>query len=160
MKKWWKHISEWELHKIEAFLWEWYSIPKVAKKLWRSKNTVYEIFKNNWVDYGKERKSYWPWWCITWRWKWKKKIYFTAQTIHNKRVKRKGEASKRYCRIEPWWKLEWYILAKIQEYLSPEQISWRWKRDHREKLSKDTIYSYIYSTHSELIKKYFRLFSS
>ena len=71
-------------------------------------------------------------------------------------MQRKSIAAKRYCRIESWWKLEKYILEKIQQYYSPKQISWRWRFECNEPLSKDTIYSYIYITHPELIKKFFR----
>ena len=157
MWKTWKQIDQWELSKIEILLSEWYSIPNVAKILWRSKNTLYELLKNNWVSYWIKRKSIWFYWLKNNRWKWKKKIYFDCKIIFNKRILRKSLASKRYSRIEPWWALDWYILERIiSQQWSPEQISGRWRLETTERLSKDTIYRYIYSNYFSLLKKYFR----
>ena len=72
------------------------------------------------------------------------------------REQRRSLASRRYCRIEAWGKLEGYILEKIKNAWSPKQISGRWRLETREKLSKDTIYRYVYSIHPELVQKYFR----
>ena len=159
-----KQISEWELDALEILLREWYSIPKAAIALWRNKTTIYRLFQTNDTSYNEKKYKY-IWWMI---WKtrkkvednlvvvWKKKLRFSAKLIHKKRVKRKSIASKRYCRIEKGWKLEWYILEKIREYYSPKQISWRRRIENNSPLSKDTIYSYIYSNYPELITKYFR----
>lgn len=158
MKKWIKQISEWEIYEIRILLKEWYSIPSVAKKVWRNKSTIYRLLRNNWVKYNqtKYRYTWWKWWHNTFRKEWKRKIQFIPRTIYLQRKKRKSIASKRYCRIIKWSKLEWYILEKIKKYYSPKQISWRWRIKSNEPLSKDTIYSYIYNTHPELIKKFFR----
>ncbi len=164
MNKWNKQIKEWELITIEILLREWYSIPKIAKALGRSKSTIYRLFKNNKIKYNQIKRRY-VWWMIWKTWKnikdnlisvWKKKIIFNSKITHKKRIKRKSIASKRYCRIKIWSKLEWYILEKIKQYWSPEQIGWRWKIETWESLSKDTIYSHIYNNHRELISKYFR----
>jgi len=132
-------------------------------KVWRNKSTIYRLLSNNWVEYNKPKyRHVWGKWWINWnnwdylRLEWKKKIQFIPRSIYLKRKQRKSIASKRYCRINPWWKLEKYILEKIQKYYSPKQISWRWRIKTDERLSKDTIYSYIYNTHRELIKKFFR----
>ena len=53
-------------------------------------------------------------------------------------------------------KLELFILKYIKKYWSPEQITWRWKEETKERLSKDTIYKFIYEEHPELIKKHLR----
>ena len=164
MNKWSTHMSEWELETLYVLLKEGYSIPKAAIAIWRDKTTIYRLFQKHDVKYNQNKWKYIGWMI----WKtgkkvednlvrvWKKKIQFNPNTIHNKRIERKSIASKRYRRIEPWWKLEWYILEKIKEYYSPKQISWRWRIRSNEPLSKDTIYSYIYNTHPELIKKFFR----
>jgi len=157
MTKSWKQIDLSELSKIEILLSEWYSIPNIAKLLWRSKNTLYELLKNNWIEYWIKRSSNWKNWSKKWRWKWKKKIMFCISIVSNKRNERKSLASKRYCRIEPWWILEWYILERItSQQWSPEQISGRWRLETNERLSKDTIYRFIYSNHFSLVKKCFR----
>lgn len=164
MNKWNTQMSEWELTAIEVLLKEWYSIPKVAKALWRNKTTIYRLFQNNDIKYNQTKWKYIGW--MIWKtWKkvkdnlvkiGKKKIQFNSKTIHNKRVERKSIASKRYCRIKSWSKVEWFILEKIKQYYSPKQISWRWRFENKSPLSKDSIYSYIYSNHRELISKYFR----
>jgi len=163
MKKWIKQITEWEIYEIRILLKEWNSIPQTALKVWRNKSTIYRLLSNNWVEYNKPKyRHVWGKWWINWnnwdylRLEWKKKIQFIPRSIYLKRKQRKSIASKRYCRINPWWKLEKYILEKIQKYYSPKQISWRWRIKTDERLSKDTIYSYIYNTHRELIKKFFR----
>lgn len=163
MKKWIKQISEWEIYEIRILLKEWFSIPKVAEKIWRNKTTIYRLLSNNWIKYNeiKYRYIWWKWWIKQnideyLRIEWKRKIQFNPRNIFLLREKRKSIASKRYCRIKPWSKVEWFILEKIKEYYSPKQISWRWRALCWETISKDTIYSYIYNNHRELISKYFR----
>ena len=163
MKKWIKQITEWEIHEIRILLKEWNSIPKTAEKIWRHKTTIYRLLSNNNVKYNKikYRYTWWKWWIKEnpdeyLRAEWKKKIQFIPRNIFLQRKQRKSIASKRYCRIEKWSKIEKYILKKIKEYYSPKQISWRWRTLYWEPISKDTIYSYIYNTHPELIKKFFR----
>lgn len=159
-----KHLSEWELQALEVLFQEWYSIPKAAIALGRNKTTIYRLFQTNNIAYNEDKWKY-IWWMIGSTGKkvednlvkvGKKKIHFSAKQVHKKRIKRKSNASIRYCRIEKGWKLEWYILEKIQQYYSPKQISWRWRNATSERLSKDTIYSYIYSNYPELIAKFFR----
>ncbi len=59
-------------------------------------------------------------------------------------------------RIIRWSVFEQYIVKWIKLYWSPEQIAWRWKKDTWEKVSKDTIYRFIYQYYPWLIKEYFR----
>ena len=153
-----KQINEWEIYEIRVLLREWYSIPNVAQKIWRNKTTIYRLLKTNWVKYNviKYRYIWWKWGHNSFKEEWKRKIQFIPRNIFIQRQKRKSIASRRYCRIEKWSKVEKYILEKTQEYYSPKQISWRWALKTDERLSKDTIYSYIYNTHPELIKKFFR----
>lgn len=164
MTKWNHQLKEWEVYEIWILLKEWYSIPKIAEKVWRHKTTIYRLLKNNWIAYNETKYKY-IWWRIGNTKKvvsehrkkvGKKKIQFQARTIFLQRKARRSLASKRYCRIEQWSKEEKYILEKIQNYYSPEQISWKRALENKTPLSKDTIYSYIYTNHSELICKYFR----
>jgi len=153
MKKWIKQITEWEIYEIRILLKEWYSIPQTARKVWRNKSTIYRLLKNNWVEYN-QTKYRSNWYYL--REEWKRKIQFHPRTVFLKRKIRKSVTSRRYCRIEIWSKVEWFILEKIKEYYSPKQISWRRKLENYSPLSKDTIYSYIYNNYPELISKYFR----
>jgi IS30 family transposase len=163
MKKWIKQMSEWEIYEIRILLKEWYSIPQTALKVWRHKSTIYRLLSNNDVKYNeiKYRYTWWKWWIKAnkddyLRIEGKRKIQFSARSVFLKRKLRRSISSVKYCRIEIWSKIEKYILEKIKQYYSPEQISWRWRIENKSPLSKDTIYSYIYNNHSELIAKYFR----
>lgn len=179
MIKWKTQIHEWELHEIRVLLVEGYSIPKIAEKLGRSKSTLYRLFQNNGIPY-KERKVQYVWWkkwnrekdyVLDWKRKneeplqapitlfrenGKRKPQIIPRQVYLLRESRRSLASRRYCRIEPWGKLESYILEKIKNAWSPKQISGRWKLETLETLSKDTVYRHIYSHHKELIRKYFR----
>ena len=157
MKSKWQ-IQEWELHEIRVLLVLWYSIPEISIKIGRHKTTLYRLFQVNGINYKEKRYRYvWgKWWYRRFREDGKRKIQLLPRDVSLQREKRKSAASKRYCRINPWWKLEWFILEKIKTYYSPKQISGKWNLETSETLSKDTIYRYIYSTHPELIKKYFR----
>lgn len=158
MKLWQTHISEGELHEILVLLKEGYSIPKVAEKIGRQKSTLYRLFSKNNVPYGVIRWQYVGWKsgksllqergkCV---------VRFYPETVHSSRQLRRSVASRHYHRIHTWSRLEGYILEKLKNAWSPKQISGRWTFETWEKLSKDTIYRFIYSTHRHLIAKYLR----
>lgn len=169
-----KHqINEWELHEIRVLLVEGYSIPEVAKKLGRSKSTLYRLFQNNGIPYKETRYQYIggktgnrnkPYKVATegvssitlLRKNGKNKPQIRPRQIYLMREQRRSDASRRYSRIQNASKLALFIEQKIRKRWSPEQISGRWRRDTGERLSKDTIYRYVYSTHREWIRKYFR----
>lgn len=155
----WKHqIREWELYEIRVLLAEGYSIPKIAGKLGRNKTTLYRLFRNNGVAYCETKLQYvwWKSWRPLFRKDGKKKIQLHPGRVFSLREKRRRDASRRYCRIKPWGDLEKYILEKTKNAWSPKQISGRWNLETSETLSKDTIYRYVYSTHPELVSKFFR----
>jgi len=159
-----RQMKEKELEVFRVLLDEWYSIPKCAETMWYHKTTLYRLLSSNNILYNQKKHKY-IWWRV---WKTqkricdnlevigKKKIQFSSSHVHNKRKKRKSIASKRYCRVEKWSDVEQYILKNIQEYYSPKQISWRRKLSTWEQLSPDTIYSFVYLNHPELVSKYFR----
>jgi IS30 family transposase len=173
MIKWKTQIHEGELHEIRVLLVEGYSIPKIAEKLGRSKSTLYRLFQNNGIEY-KQRRFQYIWWkkwnrekdyvirvdgisqVALFRENGRRKPQFFPHHVYLLRERRRSLASRRYSRVEPWGKLENYILEKIKNTWSPKQISGRWRLETLEKLSKDTVYRYIYSHHKELIRKYFR----
>ena len=169
-----KHqIHEWELHEIRVLLVEGYSIPEVARKIGRNKSTLYRLFRNNGISYKESKFQY----IGGRRWNREKPYKIAAEGVSNipllrkngkkrpkllpdqiyhMREQRRSLASRRYCRIQNASNLELFIEQKIRKRWSPEQISGRWRRDTGERLSKDTIYRYVYSTHREWIRKYFR----
>lgn len=130
-----KHFTEKEIYAIEIYKKEWYNNYKISKKLDKSHTSINRIinkYKNpkTWIFNAKH--------CINE----KKKIKTNVNRKNRNRIKN----------IE----LENFVLKYIKKYWSPEQIAWRWKIEVWEKLSKDTIYKYIYENYPELIKKYFR----
>lgn len=153
-----KQIWEKELEVLKVLLGEGYSVPKCAKLLGYHKSTLYRLFQANGIVYKGRKYQYigWKWWWRVLRDVGKRKVQLFPHSVFLNRKNKKSIASKRYCRIEPWEELEKYILEHIQKYFSPKQISWRRTLETWEKLSKDTIYSYIYNTHPLLIKKFFR----
>ena len=135
------HITEKETIKIEIYLEEWFSKSKIARKLWRPPSTITREIKN----YSNP---------LNWN-------YESLYAINKRRnVKSKVNQNNRQ-RIMKESDLEIFILDKIKSSWTPEQISWRWKMEKKldskeNKLSKDTIYSYIYKEYPELIKPFFR----
>lgn len=155
----WKHqIQEGELHEMRVLLVEGYSIPQIALRLGRSKSTLYRLFQKNGVSYGERRYRYVGWKSgeRIYREDGEKKIQMLPRNIYLQRERRRSLASRRYVRITSWGKLESYVLEKLKNAWSPKQISGRWKLETGEKLSKDTIYRFVYSMHKELIWKHFR----
>ena len=153
-----RQMWEKELEVFRVLLVEGYSIPKCAEVLGYNKSTLYRLLQKHNIPY-KERRYRYVWWKWGWRClrdEWKRKVQLLPRNIYLARKQQKSIASRRYCRIEPWGALEKFILEHIREYYSPKQISWRWRLLSDESLSKDTIYSYVYNNHPELIKKFFR----
>jgi len=153
-----RQMKEKELEVFRVLLVEWYSIPKCAEILWYNKTTLYRLLQVHNIPYKERRYQYvwWKWWGRVLRDIWKRKIQFQSRSIQLARKKRKSIASVRYCRIKKWSVEERYVIEWIKEYYSPKQISWRRRIENKSPLSKDTIYNYIYTTHSELVSKYFR----
>jgi IS30 family transposase len=66
-----------------------------------------------------------------------------------KRIK----ANARFRKIENDKSLRKYIIKKLKKYWSPEQISGRWNKLHKQKhIGKDAIYKYVYKKHKDLVK--------
>lgn len=142
-------LTEHELYSIEDRIREWWKDVKIAEYIHRDKSVISRLF----VRYPRE--------------------WFSALSVIEERFKKKSLATSHHTRIEPWGELEQFILKKIQKRWSPEQIAESWKKEQKERsqqgepyksncchweytLSKDTIYSWIYTTHPDLVKKYFR----
>lgn len=134
-----KHITDFESISIEIYLKEWLNYSEVARKLWRNPSTIKRE-----VDRYKSIK--------TWR-------YNSKTAIRLRKLKRIIVNKNNKQRIKDDDNSDFlikYITSKIKKYWSPEQISWRLKKDEDIIISKDTIYKFIYENHPGLIKKYFR----
>ncbi|OIN85011.1 IS30 family transposase [Francisella sp. TX07-6608] len=131
MKKY-KQLSYEELVKIETLLSSGYDAKEIAIKLARDKSCIYRCVKKNSID-GK----------------------FIANVAYEKIRERKLKSNKPR-RILPGSILSKYVVEKIEEYWSPEQIANVWKESQKEPLSHETIYQYVYKHRPELVKIYFR----
>jgi len=131
-----KQFTEKEVYAIEIYLEEKYTYSQIGTRLWKNPSSVSHL---------------------VWRYKSKKTWRFHAQMCIKQREKLRSDVNKKNrTRIKGNIYLEEFILKYIKKYWSPEQIAGRWKQETWEKLSKDTIYLYIYKNYPELIKEYFR----
>lgn len=74
----------------------------------------------------------------------------------NARLKKKArrvEANARFKKIKNNEPLKRYVICKLKQYWSPEQIAGRWDREHLScKIGKDTIYKFVYEQRQDLVK--------
>jgi len=80
---------------------------------------------------------------------------YLARGAKLKTKERRIGANKRFKKIENNEKLKWYIIKKLKTYWSPEQISGRWNRNHKnkkEQICKDTIYKFVYEKRRDLVR--------
>jgi len=125
-----------QVYAIEIYLEEKYNYSQIGRKLWKDPSSVSRL---------------------VWKYKSKKTGKFYASTCIKQREKLRRDVNKQNrTRIKDDIHLEEFILKYIKKYWSPEQVAWRWRIETWEKLSKDTIYNYIYLCHPELIRKYLR----
>ena len=125
-------LTEHELYSIEDKIKEDYKDIQIADYIHRNKSVISRLF----ARYPRE--------------------WFSASFIISDRFKTKSSNTQQHSRIEPWGVLEKYTLSKVKKRFSPEQIAGLWNKNTGEHLSKDTLYDWIYTHHSDLVKKYFR----
>lgn len=125
-------LTKQQLYSIEVYINEWFKDSLIATKIWKDKSVISRLFKK------------YP------------KNWFSAEYVIQDRFDIKSINTSNHARIIKWSRLEWYILEKLKDSLSPEQISWRLELEENEKVCKDTIYEFIYENYPELVKKYFR----
>lgn len=84
-------------------------------------------------------------------------LIYCAKTAHQFTKQKRSEVNKElHTKIIKWSKLSAYIQEKlVKDHWSPEQIAWdRWLRHPT--ITHQTIYSYLYKYHSDLIKEYLK----
>lgn len=129
-------FSEKEIYAIELYLEENYNYSEIWRKLGRNGSSVSRVVRKY-----KSQK--------TWR-------FSAKRCIQERKQLRRNVNHANRKRIKENKEVQEFILKYIKKYYSPEQIAWRWKHETGEKLSKDTVYQYVYQYYPELIKKYFR----
>ncbi len=127
------HLQYSDCITIETLLKIWWKSNTIADYLWVHKSTISREIRKYSIKLGYI-------WAIAWA----------------KRCLIKTLENKNRTRIKKWSELENFILNKIKEFWSPEQIVWIRRKESWERLSKDTIYRFIYQYHQNLIKKHFR----
>ena len=90
-------------------------------------------------------------------WAKRNKVEYNAKRAHERYRKKRVDANRKiHGRNILWTELEDYIIEKIKQYWSPEQISHTRNIQQWDNLSHSTVYSYIYTFHTERKKKYLR----
>jgi IS30 family transposase len=133
------HLSEKEIISIEIY-----------KKDWKSNYTIAKLMDRNIATIGREIKRYSN--PLTWK-------YDAEYAIKNRKEKQSIKNNINKTRLIFWRddKLIKHILNKIRlKYYSPEQVSGELRVENWIRISKDTIYKFIYTYYPELVKKYFR----
>jgi IS30 family transposase len=78
---------------------------------------------------------------------------YLARGAKLKTKERRAKANERFKKIEHDAGLRRYVVQKLREYLSPEQIAGRWNRRHQnQRIGKDTIYKFVYENRKDLVK--------
>ena len=125
-----KYLSFEERRMIEKMYNEWLSLRKIWLILWRWKSTIWDEIKNN--------STFHDW--------------YKAELAHKKFLQNQLKKRNKD-KIETNTKLQEYIISKLKEDWSPEEISWRLKKFHNDKdldnyiwyVCFETIYKFIYS---------------
>lgn len=131
------HLSLWELYTIKTLVSEWYKNSLIARKIDRNRSVLTRLFQK----YDRDT--------------------FDPEYVIHERTETKKNNSLSYYRIHPWWELASYVDTQIRDWLSPEQVAGSWIKQQEEKwmsekLSKDTVYLFVYEQSLELIKLYLR----
>ena len=127
-----KQLSFQDLVKIETLMEEDFKPTEIAIKLSKDRSSIYRCIKNNSVA-GK----------------------FKADAAYEL-IRHRKLSNVKPRRLLPDSVLAKYVVDKIEEYWSPEQIANSWKEVEKESLSHETIYQYVYNYKPELVKIYFR----
>lgn len=132
-KKTYKHLTFSDMIKIETLLNEGFKPPDIAIRLNKNKTSIYRCINKN----ANNDKT------------------FKAENVWQK-IKERKSTSNSHKRIISESLLEKYIVEKIENFWSPEQIAGKWKILTKEPISHETIYQYIYKEKPEMIKIYLR----
>ncbi len=124
------YLSFEERKMIEKMLKERLSVRKIWWVLWRWKSTIWDEIKNN--------STFYDW--------------YKAELAHKKFLKNQLKKRNKD-KIETNLKLQNFIISKVKEDWSPEEISWRLKKNYNDKdldnyipyVCHETIYKFIYS---------------
>jgi len=116
-----QHLSILEREKLQELYWQKKSIRHIASVLNRSPSSISRELKKNFPL----QKRYTP-------------------RLANERALEKRKSRGRKLRLKNSF-IRRYVIDRLKEGYSPEQISGRLKTDHKQSISHEAIYQYIYS---------------
>jgi len=126
------HLRASERRRIHIFLERGLSASEVGKRLNRDRSTIYRELKRN-----KDQEGYWP-----------------SSAEHKAKARRKRERS---CRLQENAALYDYVVRRLKDGWSPEQIAGRMKLDGKPYyVCHETIYRYIYKQRNKKLYQYLR----
>lgn len=117
-----KHFSIEEREKIQELFWQKASLRKIATAISRSPSSVSRELKRN---FPAEHRVYTP-------------------RLAQERAREKRKSRGRHDRLKND-RVRSYVITRLKEGWSPEQIAGRIQFDAREKISHEAIYQYIYA---------------
>jgi len=129
------HITSNQRNELSALLKAKLKQKDIANLLGKTPSAISQELSKNWVD---------------------NKIGYDARIAKNKTKERRIKANARFKKIDNNEWIRRYIIRKLKQGWSPEQISGRLKMDYldeRDKqIGKDSIYKYIYDERKDLVK--------
>ncbi len=132
------HLTEHNLHSIEDMIRLWLTDYRIAQNVGKHQSVISRLFERH------------------------PRTTFVASEVILARSKSHSNATKNHQRIQQGSPLERFIVKHIKQRYSPDQVAGTWVEQQwrlhwtNERLSKDTVYHFIYEHHPSLIKKYFR----
>jgi len=115
-----KHLSIWEREKIQELFWRKKSIRYISEVLGRSPSSISRELRKNFPL----QRAYRP-------------------RLANERALEKRKSRGRKLRLKSGF-IRRYVIDHLKEGYSPEQISGRLKLNHKQLISHEAIYQYIY----------------
>jgi len=127
-----QHITPEQRNELSALLIAKIKKKDIAKQLGKHRSTVWRELQRNPVS---------------------NKRGYDARMAKGKTKKRRIKANQRFKKIENDKRLRRYIIKKLKQYWSPEQISGRLKQEYGKTIiGKDSIYKFIYEKRPDLVK--------
>lgn len=127
-----QHITKEQRNELSALLIAKIKKKDIAKQLNKNRTTIWRELNRN---------------------KTKNKRGYNARLAKEETRQRRIKANRRFRKLENNKRLREYIIRRIKQNWSPEQIAGRLKQEYsRTMISKDSIYKFIYNERNDLVK--------
>lgn len=129
------HITSSQRNELSALLRAKLKQKEIAKILKKDRTTIFRELKRNGTINATE---------------------YNARIAKERTKQRRVKTNQRFRRLDNSWWLKKYVVKKLGEYWSPEQISGRLSEDYpnqkNKRIGKDSIYKFIYEQRKDLVK--------